>query len=231
PQSWGTLYELIGLPEPELVSMLENGTINADTTREDVKEIFDELKKKGVYDFRQLIAALKTIIKFWDKWHDHVREQARHIVDGVEEGSGAEEEGGVNLATLSVLPDWIEKLHAECTKLLREEADYWERRLAKEKAEREKHSAYRFRPSWSARGRQWDYAPYAPRGAGSEKQDTDSADEPRDSEAADVAADEQAEASAGDPEAAAEKYMKQRFAESDDATDEASLEKEEHNHE
>src|SRR5262249_28058553 len=79
----------------------------------------------------------------------------------------------------------------ECTKLLREEADYWERRLAKEKAEREKHSAYRFRPSWSARGRQWDYAPYAPRGAGSEKQDTDSADEPRDSEAADVAADEQ----------------------------------------
>src|SRR5262249_2268211 len=58
PQSWGTLYELTGLPEPELVSMLENGTINADTTREDVKEIFDELKKKGVYDFRQLIAAL-----------------------------------------------------------------------------------------------------------------------------------------------------------------------------
>ena len=58
PPSWGTLHEMTSLPEQELETLIENGTINADIRRSDVEAIADGVRDDGLYKFDRVPESL-----------------------------------------------------------------------------------------------------------------------------------------------------------------------------
>ena len=71
PPSWGTLYEMTRMPEEELETLIENGTINADIRRSDVEAIVDGVRVDGLYIFKHVADCLSRLVPFMKKWPDH----------------------------------------------------------------------------------------------------------------------------------------------------------------
>ena len=104
PPSWGTLYEMTRLPEQELETLIENGTINADIRRRDVEAIADEIRDDGLYKFDDVPESLNRLVSFMKKWPN----PPGAIVDA------CVGEGCVDTTEVGKLPVWIEKLHQLC---------------------------------------------------------------------------------------------------------------------
>jgi hypothetical protein len=103
PPSWMTLYALAELPEEELEKLLADGRVNSETRRRDVQEIRRKILQQGLYLWGDLVKALRTVIKFADRYSDPNSIAERVLV-------GDEEEEGFDLSKLAGLPRWIERL-------------------------------------------------------------------------------------------------------------------------
>ena len=109
PPSWGTLYEMTRLPEQELETLIENGTINADIRRCDVEAIADEVRDDGLYKFDHVPEFLDRLVPFMKKWPEPPHGHCYGLCGGTGRGEHA-----VDTTELGQLLVWIEKLHQLC---------------------------------------------------------------------------------------------------------------------
>jgi hypothetical protein len=71
PPSWGTLYELSHIPEPDLREMLSDGYINCETPRAEARRLANKVRWEGYYIYGRVPAALGALMRLVrEKWPD-----------------------------------------------------------------------------------------------------------------------------------------------------------------
>jgi hypothetical protein len=64
PRHYVTLYKLTRLPEKQLKKMLADGTVNAETERQQVEQIAKDIKEHGVYWWSKVKGSLEVLLLF-----------------------------------------------------------------------------------------------------------------------------------------------------------------------
>jgi hypothetical protein len=108
PPSWGTLYAMTKIPEPELEALLASGTINCETERKTVEEIIEKIVKEGLYRSERVAQALNVLFSFMKKWPDPT-DLPSDVFNYMDESEHA-----IDIDHLPKLVSWIDKLHTIC---------------------------------------------------------------------------------------------------------------------
>jgi hypothetical protein len=114
PPSWGTLHRLTDLDERELEELLENGTINCETTKNDVDEQIKRISEEGIYKYENVSEALGTLCRFMTKWPNS-NEIASRVYEHMIEGDHT-----VDLPDIPKLCKWLSCLHQGCQQAKRD---------------------------------------------------------------------------------------------------------------
>jgi hypothetical protein len=130
PPSWGTLHRLTALPDRELKQLLQNGTINCETQRDEADKLVERVRDDGLYQYSRIPELLKTRIRFMEKYPDPP-DLAREMFVNYMLGHFADD-----LSDLAKLLRWLTKFKLECRQELEavnfEEEDH--KRAAQRKA-------------------------------------------------------------------------------------------------
>ena|SRR5215204_3458378 len=132
PPHWATLSRLTMLPDAELKSLIADGGINCETTRGEVEEIIDGVRKGGMYLFHRVPEALNTLQAFMQKWPDADELMASLYGELVER---------IDAEDMWKLLDWLSQLHAAYAGKQAEEEEWWELEDAKAKA-KDRHGVH-----------------------------------------------------------------------------------------
>jgi Protein of unknown function (DUF3102) len=123
PRSWSTLYRMTSLNESELETLLDNGSINCETQRQQVDELIERANKRGLYKYEDVVRGLATLNKFMIKW-PHITEN-RDLVHEVSQSllevpGFIEYEDAAGLDDLPKLCAWLTNLHQACDELIQQ---------------------------------------------------------------------------------------------------------------
>jgi hypothetical protein len=110
PPCWGTLSALTRFDNAALERLIEEGTINPEMEREEVKEIENDLAKTGAYDYAEFCKAIKLLIQFQTRWVDNPAELTPHVFELSLEAPSEREDTTFSLDDLAQLLPWLDKL-------------------------------------------------------------------------------------------------------------------------
>ena len=82
PPSWGTLYELSHIPEPDLREMLSDGYINCETPRAEARRLANKVRWDGAYIYGRVPAALSVLMRLVrEEWPDPDKINLERMLD------------------------------------------------------------------------------------------------------------------------------------------------------
>ena len=128
PRCWSTLARMAQFEPSELGELLDKGTIDSNTERNEVEALLAKRDRRGVAKFDQIVEALATLNKFVKHWPDLnpvlVEQLSSDLTSEAPKHIDIEDHAGLD--DLPKISDWLTKLQQACTETVerwQQEAD------------------------------------------------------------------------------------------------------------